>query len=64
MITHEMLKIIMKETSIFSKIILMGDQMQLPPIGDDMKYDEDSPVFYLDLPDNCSHTLTERVRQG
>lgn len=64
MITHEMLKIIMKETSIFSKIILMGDKFQLPPIGKDMKKDEDSPVFHLDLPDSCSHVLTERVRQG
>jgi exodeoxyribonuclease-5 len=64
--TAEMLKIVLDKTSVFSKIILMGDKAQLPPIDPENKMgvDEDSPVFKLDLPDSCKHELTERVRQA
>lgn len=63
MYTYEMLRIMLNEHPIFSKIIIMGDPGQLPPIGEDMKPDEDSPLFKLDLPEHCKHHLTERVRQ-
>lgn len=64
--TPEMLKIVLENTSSFSKIIFMGDKAQLPPIDPDNKMlpDADSPVFELDLPDECKHELTERVRQA
>jgi len=63
--TKEMLGIVMERTSMFSKVIFIGDIAQLPPIDaeGEMEVDEDSPVFDLDLPDYCRHELTERVRQ-
>jgi exodeoxyribonuclease-5 len=64
--TDAMLKIVLEKTSIFSKIILMGDKAQLPPIDpfNKMGIDTDSPAFDLDLPESCKHELTERVRQA
>jgi hypothetical protein len=64
--TTEMLKIVLEKTPMFSKIILMGDKGQLPPIdsGNTMAVDEDSPVFDIELPEDCKHELTERVRQS
>lgn len=59
----EMKKIIFEKTSLFSKVILMGDRAQLPPIDPKMKPDEDSPMFFFDVPEWCEHELTERVRQ-
>lgn len=61
--SHKMLSIVLKETSMFSKVIFMGDNAQLPPIDSSMKPDEDSPVFTMELPEECQHELTERVRQ-
>lgn len=61
--SHKMLGIVLKETSMFSKVIFMGDSAQLPPIDAKMKVDEDSPVFSMELPEDCQHELTERVRQ-
>ena len=58
-----MKNIIFDKTSLFSKVILMGDRAQLPPIDPKMKPDEDSPMFFFDIPDWCEHELTERVRQ-
>lgn len=64
--TAEMLKIVLEKTPMFSKIIFMGDKAQLPPIDSQnkMEIDQDSPVFDLDLPEDCQHELTERVRQS
>lgn len=64
--TPEMLDIIIKRTPMFSKIIFIGDRAQLPPIDPDnqMPPDSDSPVFYMDIPENCRHELDERVRQA
>ena len=59
----EMKRIIMDKTSLFSKVILMGDMAQLPPIDPEMTIDEDSPMFFLEVPDWCKHELKERVRQ-
>lgn len=59
----EMKKIVFDKTSVFSKVILMGDRAQLPPIDPKMAPDEDSPMFFFELPDYCQHELTERVRQ-
>jgi ATP-dependent exoDNAse (exonuclease V) alpha subunit len=59
----EMKRIIFEKTSLFSKVILMGDRAQLPPIDSKMKPDEDSPMFFFELPDFCQHELKERVRQ-
>lgn len=59
----EMKRIIMDKTSLFSKVIFMGDIAQLPPIDPLMQPDEDSPMFYLDIPDWCKHDLKEPVRQ-
>lgn len=63
--TPEMLRIVLEKTPIFSKIIFMGDKAQLPPIDAEgkMGIDQDSPVFDLELPEECTHELTERVRQ-
>jgi len=61
--SNEMKKIVFNKTSLFSKVILMGDMAQLPPIDPSMKPDEDSPMFFFELPDYCQHELTERVRQ-
>lgn len=61
--SQEMLDILLNETSIFSKIILIGDKAQLPPINENDQTDSDSPVFDLDIPEHCRHNLTERVRQ-
>lgn len=55
--------IIFDKTSLFSKVILMGDKAQLPPIDPKMKPDEDSPMFFFEVPEWCEHELTERVRQ-
>lgn len=68
--THEMLSIVLEKTPMFSKIILMGDKGQLPPIESEdararkLDPDDDSPVFDLELPEDCHHELTERVRQS
>ncbi len=64
--TEDMLKIVLERTPMFSKIILMGDKGQLPPIDphNKMGTDADSPVFELELPKECKHELTERVRQS
>lgn len=61
--SYEMKNIVFSKTSIFSKVILMGDKAQLPPIDSTMAIDEDSPMFSFELPDFCQHELTERVRQ-
>ena len=61
--SYEMKKIVFTKTSIFSKVILMGDKAQLPPIDSTMAVDEDSPMFSFELPDFCQHELNERVRQ-
>lgn len=64
--TPEMLRIVQEKTPIFSKIIFMGDKAQLPPIDPEHKMakDADSPVFDIELPEECQHELTERVRQA
>lgn len=63
--TPQMLEIVLNSTPMFSKIILVGDRAQLPPIDPDgiMEEDSDSPVFFMDLPEECTHNLTGRVRQ-
>jgi ATP-dependent exoDNAse (exonuclease V) alpha subunit len=63
--TQEMMNIVFDRTPIFSKIILMGDKAQLPPIDPDNKMgiDADSPIFNIELPEESLHELTERVRQ-
>lgn len=62
--TQDMLDLVLEKTSMFSKIILMGDKGQLPPIDPHKdKDDKDSPVFEMNLPEECKHELTERVRQ-
>jgi exodeoxyribonuclease V len=65
-LTEEMLQIILNNVPIYSKIIFIGDKAQLPPIDPDNKLgpDEDSPIFKWDIPDECKHELTERVRQA
>ncbi|MCS7316940.1 MAG: AAA family ATPase, partial [Candidatus Dojkabacteria bacterium] len=54
MISDKLFEELLKLTSNNSKIILMGDNAQLPPIGQN----EDSVVFKYTL-----HELTERMRQ-
>lgn len=61
--SNAMLKIVLEKTSMFSKIIMMGDPAQLPPIDKTMMIDADSPVFTMNIPDWCTHELTELVRQ-
>lgn len=63
--TNEMLKIVLEHTPMFSKILFMGDKAQLPPIdpNNEMGVDADSPVFEIEIPEDCKHELTERVRQ-
>jgi len=63
--TKEMMDIVFDRTPMFSKIILMGDKAQLPPIDPDgkMGIDADSPIFDIQLPEESLHELTERVRQ-
>lgn len=63
--TQDMMNIVFDRTPIFSKIILIGDKAQLPPIDPQNKMgaDADSPIFDIELPDECKHELTERVRQ-
>lgn len=63
MYSHQMKNIVMEKRSVFSKVIFVGDNAQLPPIDPKMKVDEDSPIFDLPVPDWCKHELTERVRQ-
>jgi exodeoxyribonuclease-5 len=63
MYSESMKKIVFQKTSMFSKVIFMGDNAQLPPIDASMKVDADSPIFDLELPESCKHVLTERVRQ-
>lgn len=65
MYSQQMLDILLKEHPKGSKIILMGDQAQLPPPGeeDPNDPDADSPTFYLPLPEECQHELIEPVRQ-
>lgn len=64
--TQDMLDIVFDRTPMFSKIIFMGDRAQLPPIDPENKMgaDVDSPIFDYDIPDECKHELTERVRQS
>lgn len=64
--TDEMLEIVKSRTSIFSKVIFIGDIAQLPPIDSEgrMPIDSDSSVFLMDIPASCKHELTERVRQA
>lgn len=66
MYTQSMLDLMLKQHPVFSKIILLGDPAQLPPIVEDLTIgaDKDSPVFELDLPEWCRHDLKERVRQN
>lgn len=63
--TQDMLDVVMERTSMFSKVIFIGDRAQLPPIDPDNKLgrDADSPVFGMDIPAHCVHVLEERVRQ-
>lgn len=63
--SNEMLNLVLKETTMYSKLIFMGDKGQLPPIVDSGKVDDgrDSPVFEMKIPKNCKHDLVERVRQ-
>lgn len=61
MISEYMKSIIDKETSIYTKIIFMGDNCQLPPIHDKEMYDMDSPVFSIDT--KFKFHLKEIVRQ-
>lgn len=61
--SNEMKKIIFEKTSIFSKTIFMGDNAQLPPIDPTMKIDADSPIFEMELPEECTHELKEPIRQ-
>lgn len=66
MTSQRMIDIMNEHTPSTSKIILMGDRAQLPPVRDEndkSPIDSDSPVFYLPLPDECHHELTEIVRQ-
>ena len=49
----EMKRIIFDKTSLFSKVILMGDPAQLPPIDPKMKPDEDSQMFFFEVPEWC-----------
>ena len=64
--TPEMIRIVLEQTPVFSKIIFMGDKAQLPPIDPEglMEVDADSPIFDLEIPESCKHELTERVRQA
>lgn len=66
MYSNAHLDLLLKEHPIFSKIILLGDSAQLPPITEDhtVPPDSDSPCFTLPLPEHCQHNLTDRVRQG
>lgn len=63
--TQEMIDIVMERTSMFSKVIFIGDRAQLPPIDPENKLgkDADSPIFRMDIPAHCTHILDERVRQ-
>lgn len=61
--SESMKRIVFEKTSLFSKVIMMGDKAQLPPIDAKMKVDADSPIFEMELPESCKHTLTERIRQ-
>lgn len=65
MFNQKMLQLVLKETSMYAKIIFLGDRGQLPPILTDEEVDrgQDSPIWDLKLPDFCRHELTERVRQ-
>ncbi|MFT7553243.1 MAG: ATP-dependent exoDNAse (exonuclease V) alpha subunit, partial [Rhodothermales bacterium] len=60
MISEEMMQEILREAKPDAKIIFMGDNVQLPPIGDG---DEDSPTFLVSKARNYA-VLTDRVRQG
>ena len=64
--TDEMLEIVQSRTSIYSKVIFVGDIAQLPPIDPEgkMAVDSDSSVFSINIPESCKHELTERVRQA
>lgn len=71
MYTQQAIDIMLENTPKICKIILMGDRAQLPPPGQPEKDkdgnpihpDSDSPVFTMELPEECQHILTERVRQ-
>jgi len=65
MFSRKMVNLILKETTMFAKLIFMGDRGQLPPIieAGEADYGQDSPLFDMELPEKCSHELTENVRQ-
>lgn len=65
MFNKKMMDLVMKQTSMFAKIVFLGDRGQLPPILEDSDFDrgQDSPVWDMELPEYCRHDLTERVRQ-
>lgn len=65
MFNKKMLDLVMKHTSLYAKIVFIGDRGQLPPIigEDEIDKGQDSPVWDLVLPDFCKHELTKRVRQ-
>lgn len=54
--------IVFKKTNPFTKIIIMGDPGQLPPVNEDGT-DLDSPMFNFNLDNSSQHHLEERVRQ-
>ncbi len=60
MISRDMMDEMLSEAHPGAKIIFMGDNVQLPPIGDG---DDESPTFSVSQPRNLAR-LTERVRQG
>jgi AAA domain/UvrD-like helicase C-terminal domain len=60
MISAEMMHEILREANPSAQVIFMGDNVQLPPIGDG---DDESPTFSISHSRNQA-VLTERVRQG
>lgn len=65
MFNKKMLQLVLKETNMYAKIILLGDRGQLPQIleKEEVDHGQDSPVWDLQLPDYCKHELKQRVRQ-
>lgn len=69
MYSQQMIDIMLAETPMSSKIILMGDSAQLPPVNPKSEKgiisdpDADSPVFDLVTDERYRHELTEIVRQ-
>jgi len=60
MISKKMYNLINENISTFTKVIYMGDNVQLPPIDTERVPNEDSPTFNI----KNKSKLTERVRQG